>query len=85
MRAIVAVAAAAAISLASLPAQAETSQECLKATFEIAQAAQEKSPSQDQLNALEAQISQIEDLCDENKFTEAADARAELKTMVEQL
>ncbi len=74
---------AALIAAAPLAAaQAQTVEECLKATFEVAKVAQTKNPTEEQIRTMEAQLQAIEALCDEKKFTEADEARRQLETMI---
>jgi len=80
-----ALAAAVIVAFGSATAHAETTQDCLKATFEVAQAAQEKSPTANQMSALEEQMSKVERLCDGKQFAEADTARTDLKAMIEKM
>ena len=66
-------------------AVAETAEDCLRSTFEIAQGAQDKSPSDDQITQMEDALSKIEQLCDAKDFAAAAKERDALKAMVESL
>lgn len=73
------------VTAAMTPAQAETTQECLRATFDVAKGAQGKNPSEDALKSVEAKLTKIEALCDEQKFAEADTERKALADMVAKL
>ncbi|MEM7776492.1 MAG: hypothetical protein AAF732_12855 [Pseudomonadota bacterium] len=66
-------------------AHAETVEDCLKATFDVAKVAQEKKPSDAQIKSLEASLMKIEELCDGKKFSDAAAARKDLEAMIAKL
>ncbi|MEM1306135.1 MAG: hypothetical protein AAGG99_01295 [Pseudomonadota bacterium] len=78
-----AVAAALLTTVAGVaPASAETTEECYRSTFEVAKGAQTKSPSEEQLKAIEASLTKIENLCDDKKFAEADTERKSLAELV---
>ncbi|MEL6299468.1 MAG: hypothetical protein AAFQ45_12935 [Pseudomonadota bacterium] len=78
-------AAAIGLALTASAAQAETTEVCLKQTFEVAQPMQAKPPSQEQLPAIEAQMEKVENLCDAKQFAEADKERDVLKDMIAKL
>ena len=65
--------------LAETPASAE---DCLKAAFDIAQAAENKSLPNDQLDKVEEMLTKMESHCDARQFTEAAAVATDLKTLI---
>ena len=83
-----AVAAAAALLLAGQAAaqQAQvpsTPDECLKAAFDLAQAAEEKSLADDVLDKVEESLSRMEGHCDANQFAEAMAVAADIKILID--
>jgi len=66
-----------------MAAKAETAQECLDKTFEIARVAQDKKPDADAVSQMQKQLGKVEDLCDAENFTEAETERAALKALVD--
>ena len=65
--------------LAETPANPE---DCLKAAFDIAQAAENKSLPNDQLDKVEEMLTKMESHCDARQFTEAAAVATDLKTLI---
>ena len=81
-------AAAVALFLAG-PAAAQQVQvpsspdDCLKAAFDIAQAAEEKNLADDVLDKVEDSLSRMEGHCDANQFAEAMAVAADIKTLID--
>ncbi len=65
--------------LAEAPASAE---DCLKLAFDIAQAAENKSLPNEELDKVEEMLMKMESYCDARQFTEAAAVASDLKTMI---
>ena len=63
-------------------AQAETVNDCLSATFEVAKAAQTKTARPDQMTELEELITKIEELCEAKKFADAKTSRDQLRNKI---
>ena len=80
------IAAAALAAFASGTALAETPannpEDCLKAAFDIAQAAEGKNLPNDQLDKVEEMLTKMETHCDARQFTEAAAVASDLKTLI---
>ncbi len=70
---------AASAAAAETPASAE---DCLKAAFDIAQAAENKNLPSDELDKVEEMLMKMENLCDARQFNEAAAVATDLKTMI---
>ncbi len=60
-----------------------TPDDCLKAAFDLAQAAEEKSLADDVLDKVEESLSRMEGHCDANQFAEAMAVGADIKTLIE--
>jgi hypothetical protein len=81
-------AAAVAVLLAG-PAAAQQVQvpsspdDCLKAAFDLAQAAEEKSLADDVLDKVEEALTRMEGHCDANQFAEAMVVAADIKTLID--
>ncbi len=65
--------------LAETPASPE---DCLKVAFDIAQAAENKSLPNDQLDKVEELLTKMESHCDARQFNEAAAVATDLKTLI---
>jgi Skp family chaperone for outer membrane proteins len=63
-------------------APAANAEDCLKAAFEIAQAAEGKNLANDQLDKIEEMLTRMESHCDAKQFTEAAAVATDLKSMM---
>ncbi|MEL6872055.1 MAG: hypothetical protein AAFO62_04515 [Pseudomonadota bacterium] len=74
--------AAAAITGA---AQAETTEDCLKQTFEVIAPIQKTPPAEDKLATIEKQMEKVEAHCDAKQFDQAATERTVLKDMIAKL
>lgn len=72
-------AAPAAAELAQVPA---TPDECIKAAFDLAQTAEDKKMSNDELDKIEQMLSKMETHCDANQFTEAMAVSKDIKTFI---
>jgi hypothetical protein len=57
--------------------------DCLKAAFDLAQAAEEKSLADDVLDKVEESLTRMEGHCDANQFAEAMAVAADIKTMLD--
>jgi hypothetical protein len=57
--------------------------DCLKAAFDLAQAAEEKSLADDVLDKVEESLSRMEGHCDANQFSEAMAVAADIKTLID--
>lgn len=78
--------AAAFTALAATTVFAETPannpEDCLKAAFDIAQAAEGKNLPNEQLDKVEEMLTKMESHCDAKQFTEAANVATDLKTLI---
>jgi hypothetical protein len=80
---------AAVTLLLACPAAAQQAQvpsspdDCLKAAFDLAQAAEEKSLADDVLDKVEESLSRMEGHCDANQFSEAMAVAADIKTLID--
>lgn len=61
---------------------AANAEECLKAAFDIAQAAESKNMANDKLDKVEEMLTKMEGHCDAKQFTEAAAVATDLKSMI---
>lgn len=81
-------AAAVAVLLAG-PVAAQQTQvpsspdDCLKAAFDLAQTAEEKSLADDVLDKVEEALTRMEGHCDANQYTEAMAVAADIKTLID--
>jgi hypothetical protein len=60
-----------------------TPDDCLKAAFDLAQAAEEKSLADDVLDKVEESLSRMEGHCDANQFAEAMAVASDIKTLID--
>jgi hypothetical protein len=60
-----------------------TPDDCLKAAFDLAQAAEEKSLADDVLDKVEESLTRMEGHCDANQFAEAMAVGADIKTLID--
>ncbi len=60
-----------------------TPDDCLKAAFDLAQAAEEKSLTDDVLDKVEESLTRMEGHCDANQFAEAMAVGADIKTLID--
>lgn len=80
---------AAVAFLLAVPAAAQqvqvpsTPDDCLKAAFDLAQSAEEKSLADDVLDKVEDLLTRMEGHCDANQFAEAMVVAADIKTMID--
>lgn len=80
---------AAVAFLLAVPAAAQqvqvpsTPDDCLKAAFDLAQSAEEKSLADDVLDKVEDLLTRMEGHCDANQFAEAMAVAADIKTMID--
>ena len=81
--------AAAIVVLLAGPAAAQQAQvpaspdDCLKAAFDLAQAAEEKSLADDVLDKVEEALTRMEGHCDANQYAEAMAVADDIKTMID--
>ena len=69
----------------STPRATESSpDDCLKSAFDLAQRAEAKKMSSEELDKLEELLSQLEGHCDAKRFPEAQAMAGEISTMIEQ-
>lgn len=59
-----------------------TADECIKAAFDIAQSAEDKKMSNDELDKVEQMLSKMETHCDASQFTEAMAVSKDLKSFI---
>ncbi len=80
------IASAVFAALAATSAFAETPanspEDCLKAAFDIAQAAEGRNLPNDQLDKVEEMLTKMESHCDANQYTEAAGIATDLKSLI---
>lgn len=62
------------------PANAD---DCLKAAFELAQAAEEKQLGEDKLDKVEELLTKMETHCDANQFAEAMAVAKDIRSMID--
>ena len=60
-----------------------SSDDCLKAAFDLAQAAEEKSLADDVLDKVEEALTRMEGHCDANQYAEAMAVAADIKTLID--
>jgi hypothetical protein len=60
-----------------------TPDDCLKAAFDLAQAAEEKSLADDVLDKVEEALTRMEGHCDANQYAEAMAVAADIKTLID--
>jgi hypothetical protein len=72
--------APAAEAAAATPA---TPDDCIKAAFELAQKAEDKKMSNDELDKLEQMLSKMENFCDAKQFTEAMAVSKDIKAVID--
>ena len=77
-------AGAAALTLAG-PAHADTTEDCLKQTFEVIAPIQKTPPAEDKLATIEKQMEKVEAHCDAKEFDKAETERVVLKDMIAKL
>jgi hypothetical protein len=85
IRRLFAAATFALLATASVMAQvtpASNPEDCLKAAFDLAQAAEGKNLPNDDLDKVEQLLNKMEGHCDARQFTEAAAVATDLKTMI---
>ncbi len=75
-----ATAPAAPAPTAAVPA---TPDDCIKAAFELAQKAEDKKMSNDELDKLEQLLSKMENHCDAKQFTEAMAVSKDIKAVID--
>lgn len=63
--------------------QPTTADECLKAAFDLAQAAEEKQLGDDKLDKVEELLTKMESHCDANQFAEAMQVADDIKGVIE--
>ena len=80
-----AAAPAAPAPVAQAPAAAvpATPDDCIKAAFELAQKAEDKKMSNDELDKLEQLLSKMETHCDAKQFTEAMAVSKDIKSVID--
>ena len=61
---------------------AASAEDCLKAAFDIAQAAEGKNLPNDQLDKVEEMLTKMETHCDAKQFNEAAAVATDLKSLI---
>lgn len=59
------------------------SDECLKAAFDLGQAAEEKQLSDDKLDKIEDLLTQMETYCDANQFAEAMTVATDIQAAID--
>jgi hypothetical protein len=80
----IAAAATALVSSAALAqAPATNAEDCLKAAFDIAQAAEDKKLPNEKLDQVEELLTKMESHCDAKQFNEAAAVANDIKAMIE--
>lgn len=71
-------------SVLAQPAQTPKSpDDCLKAAFDLSQAAEEKQLADEKLDKVEELLTQMETYCDANQFNEAMTVANDIKTMID--
>ncbi|HEX6610470.1 MAG TPA: hypothetical protein VF051_06800 [Hyphomicrobiaceae bacterium] len=60
-----------------------TPDDCLKAAFDLAQAAEEKSLAEDVLDKVEEALQRMEGHCDANQFSEAMAVATDIQTLID--
>jgi len=88
MRTRLAIAGALSILLAgsALAQSAQTPKspdDCLKAAFDLSQAAEEKQLADEKLDKVEELLTQMETYCDANQFNEAMTVAKDIQTMID--
>jgi hypothetical protein len=82
------VTAVALVGFAASAAFAETPasnpEDCLKVAFDLAQTAEAKTLSNEQLDKVEDMLTRMESYCDAKQYTEAAGVATELNTLISQ-
>jgi Skp family chaperone for outer membrane proteins len=63
-------------------APAKSPEDCLKAAFDIAQAAEGKNLANEQLDKVEEMLTKMESHCDAKQYSEAAAVATDLKTLI---
>ncbi|MGE5511209.1 MAG: hypothetical protein ACM31O_08170 [Bacteroidota bacterium] len=78
-----AVALMAGSALAQQAQPPTTADECLKAAFDLAQAAEEKHLGDDKLDRVEELLTKMESHCDANQFAEAMQVAGDIKSVLD--
>ena len=76
-------AAPAPVAQAPAAAVPATPDDCIKAAFELAQKAEDKKMSNDELDKLEQLLSKMETHCDAKQFTEAMAVSKDIKSVID--
>ena len=84
IRTLIASAVFAAIAATTAVAEtpANSPEDCLKAAFDIAQAAEGRNLPNEQLDKVEEMLTKMESHCDAKQYTEAAGIATDLKTLI---
>lgn len=61
----------------------KTPDDCLKAAFDLSQAAEEKQLADEKLDKVEELLTQMETYCDANQFNEAMALAQDIKTVID--
>jgi len=70
-------------ALAQQAAPPTTPDDCLKAAFDLAQAAEDKKLSEDKLDRIEEMLTKMETHCDANQFNEAMAVANDIKSVID--
>lgn len=82
-RLVLAVAASALCVGGALAQTPDNPEDCLKTAFDIAQEADDKRLSNDELDKVEDLLTAMESHCDAKQFAEAVEVGREIKTMID--
>ena len=77
--------AVAGAALAQTPSTPQSSDDCLKAAFEIAEKAEQKKLSNEQIDRVEEMLTKMETHCDAKQFKDAMVVHKDIATYIEKL